>query len=97
MTQMSDFAISVDRATQEELDAVQSIVKANANGWWHRHAAFWVVGGKTASEWRDLIKPALVSGSSVLVLQLPENDAEKNWSFNGPEAKAKCEWFHKNY
>lgn len=94
---MSDFAISIDRATQAELNAVHEIVKENANGWWHRHVNLWIVGGGTASKWRDLLKPALLSGSSILVLQLPDEDSEKKWSYNGQNAEEKCRWFHDNY
>jgi len=93
----SFFAISVDRATQNELNEVQELIKKNANGWWHRHASFWVVGGLQASQWRDLIKPALVSGASVLVLALPTTEKDRNWSFSGPSATAKCKWFHDNF
>lgn len=91
------FAISVDRATESELNEVHQIIKENANGWWHRHVSFWVVGGLQCSEWRDLIKPFLVSGASVLVLELPADSKDRNWSFSGTTATEKCKWFHDNY
>ena len=91
------FAISVDRGTQDELNEVHQIIKANANGWWHTHVSFWVVGGLKCSEWRDLIKPVLLSGASVLVLKLPSDKKERNWAFSGTNANKKCKWFHDNY
>jgi len=95
---MSDFfAISVDRATQDELNQVHEVVKEHAYGWWHRHVSFWLVGGLTATQWRDLIKPCLLSGSDVLVLRLPAEESDRNWAFTGPNAKEKCQWIHHNY
>lgn len=96
---MTDFyAISVDRATAEELNNVQEIVKANADGWWHRHASFWIVGGQSASKWRDLIKPVLTeSPSTILVLRLPGKDVGRWWAFAGRDAEAKCKWLHDNF
>lgn len=91
------FAISVDRATQAELNQIHEVIKANANGWWHRHLNFWIVGDGSALEWRNLIKPYLVSGSSVLVLKLPAEDGDRNWAYSGPNAAEKCKWIHNNY
>ncbi len=92
------FVISVDRATGDELNNVQNVIKENANGWWHRHTNVWIVGGGSASKWRDLIKPALPSrDSSVLVIKLPSEDADRSWAFSGKDASAKCKWFHENY
>lgn len=91
------FAISVDRATRQELNNVQAIIKEKADGWWHRHATFWIAGGLEASEWRDLLKPVLRSErSNVLVLLLPDEE-DRRWGFYGPDAKRKSSWLHENY
>src|SRR5690606_36286918 len=82
-TPMTNFyVISIDRATQEELNRAHQIIKENANGWWHRHATTWIAGGLTAAEWRDLLKDTLRSSqSSVLVLKLPKEEAGSAWAF----------------
>ncbi len=96
---MTDFfVVSVDRATADELNKVQQVIKANADGWWHRHTNFWIVGGQSAAKWRDLILPCLIEQpSTVLVLNLPDSDEKRWWAFGGDGAKEKCKWLHDNY
>jgi hypothetical protein len=95
---MTDFfAVSVDRASADELNKVQGVIKEHANGWWHRQTNFWIVGGQSASKWRDLIKPCLTeTDSNVLVIGLPPAD-ESTWAFAGHDATTKCKWLHDNY
>lgn len=96
---MTDFfAVSVDRATADELNRVQDVIKANANGWWHHQINFWIVGGHKAEKWRDLIKPCLTEApSNVLVLKLPQEEWERWWAFTGYEAEKKCKWLNETY
>lgn len=89
--------IVVDRGTDEELNAVHQVVKAEAKGWWHRFTNVWLVGGRTTNEWRDALQEIIRGGpSSVLVLRLPKH-ADRHWSYFGPKWKERCEWIHNNY
>jgi len=94
----SDYTIILDRGTDDERSAVHATVKANANGWWHHFADAWIVHGKSAAEWRDLVKGALSSeASSVLVLRLPEASTESRWAYFGRKSTKRCQWLHSNY
>jgi len=100
---MADFfAISVDRATTEQLNAVHEVLKKHAHGWWHHHTNLWIVGGgKNATFWRDLIKDAiggaLTPQASVLVLRLPSETDGRWWAAKGIKAKKMGEWLRNNY
>ena len=96
---MSDsaFIIVIDRATDDELNTAHEAIKSKADGWWHRYTNTWIVGGLTASEWRDLVKRVLISDSaSVLVLKLPEAE-DRRWAYYGPRAEERMGWLHRNY
>ncbi|MBD3322391.1 MAG: hypothetical protein GF350_14920 [Chitinivibrionales bacterium] len=96
---MSDnwYVVLLDRAGNEEREIVHSAIKEHANGWWHRHENTWIVGGLTSAKWRDVVKEAMFSGpSSVLVLALPREEAKRYWSYYGPKSKERCKWLHDN-
>jgi len=91
------YVIILDRAGNEERQSVHEAIKENANGWWHRLENTWIVGGLTASEWRDVAKGAMFKGpSSILVLALPKEEAKRYWAYFGPKAKERSEWLHNN-
>jgi hypothetical protein len=86
------YAILVDRATDAQLQAVHQAVKDAANGWWHRFTNVWLVGGKTAVEWRDLLKPLVSAPGSVLVVRVDGSQ----WAMSGPDVQERAAWLHKN-
>ena len=90
--------IALDRATPTEHEEVQATVKRNATAWWHRFESLWLATGKSPREWRDLLEPILTSSqSSVLVLQLPSEPADRAWSYWGVETSDRMRWLHSNY
>src|SRR5687768_16063686 len=90
--------IVIDRATPEVLNAAHAIIKAHANGWWHRMANAWIVGGEVrAPEWRDHLKRRVKPPTSVLVLRLPERTEERGWAYFGPYATTRASWLHNVY
>jgi hypothetical protein len=92
------FVIVLDRATPEERAAVHEIIKANAKGWWHHFADTWIVGGKTAQTWTQLLKPALPTGqSSILIFRLPANPAPADWSYFGIDGQKRLRWMYDTF
>lgn len=77
------FIVVLDQATDDHREAVQAIVKAHANGWWHNFTDVWIVGGHEVTYWRDLIKPTLaLSPARVLVMGLPDM-GQRAWATAG--------------
>ncbi|MGB9185145.1 MAG: hypothetical protein WCB67_13870 [Solirubrobacteraceae bacterium] len=96
MTGAPKYAIVADRITAAQREQIQGIVKANANGWWHAFADLWIVGGRTASEWRDLVGVAVPTvPSGVMVLKIDEVNTPR-WSYKAAMSDANKEWLHKN-
>lgn len=93
------FVLMLDRASAEQINSVQEIVKEHAEEWWHNLDNVWLIGSDaTANVWRDLLKPILKgTGASVLVLRLPAAEIERNWSFFGPNGKERCSWIYEHY
>lgn len=93
------FLITVDRGSPEELDKVHEIAKLNSAFWWHHFSSTWIVAGKTASEWKDLLEGILVGpDSAILILRLPEEE-KRNWWLRAREESLdkKASWLHKYY
>lgn len=90
--------IILNNATPAVINQAHELIKSKARGWWHRFSATWIVGGDVpTNEWRDLLKPVIAgTAASVLVLRLPDEDQNRNWSYSGRKAKEWCEWLHKN-
>jgi hypothetical protein len=86
----------LDHGTPEEREAIHALVKEHANGWWHRFANVWFVGGRTAAWWRDTLRPAKRPGSSILVLRLPDPDG-RAWASIGPNSPERFHWLHATY
>jgi hypothetical protein len=98
MTPRKKHVIIIDQPTASARDAVHSIVKENAVGWWHHFNDAWIVTGHTPSYWRDKVKAVLNEpSSSVLVLALPHEEADRYWSLYGANASTKGRWLHENY
>ncbi len=90
------FAIVADRVSPAQREQIQGIVKANANGWWHGFADLWIVGGRTAKEWRDLVGVAVPTvPSAVLVLKLDRATAGR-WASKAKLSDANSKWLHNN-
>lgn len=89
--------VLLDRASPEERERTHDAVKENSSGWYHHQTDTWIVRGKTAAEWRDILKSVLDRGpSNLLVFTLPEEGA-RSWAYWGPNAKKRGEWLHRNY
>lgn len=91
------FAIVIDGASPAQLNEAHSIIKKQANGWWHRMANFWIAGGHTATEWRDYLSPVVTGGPTALVLKLPGAEAERAWAMRGRDVAEKADWLKKSY
>lgn len=88
--------IVLSTGTVAHQNAVHAIVKAHASQWWHQLPEVWIAEGRSATYWRDLIKPVLgLSPAQVLVLRLPDDANRRAWAatFAGP----KTWWLHEAY
>ena len=86
------YAIIANNITPEQREQMQAIVKANANGWWHSFADLWIVGGRSAGEWRDLVGAAAPTApSAVMVLAIDRSDAN-GWAFRGILPESSVNW-----
>jgi hypothetical protein len=66
------YLIALSQANDSQRDAIQAIVKAHADAWWHELPDIWVAGGQDAAYWTSLIKPVLLlSSAAVIVFKLP--------------------------
>lgn len=89
------FLIALNKATDENREAVQAIVKVHADGWWHNFTDIWIVGGHSASYWRDLIAPTLMNSTAeVLVMALPLDGGA--WATSKVKT-ANTKWFNETY
>src|SRR4051812_33387056 len=92
------FTLALGNATDAQREAVQAIVKAHANGWWHNLPDVWIVGGQTHKYWADLISTVLAgSPAQLLVLKLPRSEAERMFAHRGPLPKVSSDWLWKQY
>lgn len=89
------FLIALNKATDENREAVQAIVKVHATGWWHNFTDVWIVGGHNAPYWRDLIAPTLMNSTAeVLVLALPSGGG--SWATSKVKT-ANTKWLRETY
>ena len=90
------FLIALDRASFEERQAVQAIVKSKS-GWWHHFTDVWLVTGRTSDYWSKALQPALTQGrSSFLIVELPEHARHGGWVYYGVEADKRAAWLEKH-
>ncbi len=86
------FAIVINRSTPEQRAQAHEIVKANTDSWWHGFGDLWLVRGKSASEWRDLVGVALQAvPSGVLVLRIADPGLPR-WAYRAKLADSAAEW-----
>jgi hypothetical protein len=87
------FAIAIEASTDLQRKQVQAAVKQHAELWWHGLADLWLVVGRSASEWRDLIGPIFptVGSGKVIVLRLGPA-----WASRGKLSDTETEWLHEN-
>jgi hypothetical protein len=90
--------IILDRATPDQINAVQEFVKKRAQGWWHLFESAWIVGGEIPAEtWIADIQGYLKDGeASVLVLKLPSSPPDRNWAYYGIKPKSRVKWLVEN-
>jgi hypothetical protein len=88
--------IALSAANNAQRNAVQAIVKAHSESWWHERPDLWIVEGHDPVYWRDLIKPVLgLSPATVSVLTLP-SPGLRGWAMsNLPRAQSK--WLFETY
>lgn len=86
------YAIIANNITPEQREQIQGIVKANANGWWHSYRDLWIVGGRSAPEWRDLAGAAISNApAGVIVLAVDRADAN-TWAYRGKLGESSVDW-----
>ncbi len=90
------YAIIVNLPTAEQREGVQSIVKRDAEQWWHGFADLWIVsGGGNASAWRDRVGSVFPSPpSGVIVLKL--DTATPAWASRAKLTDSSRAWLHKH-
>lgn len=92
------FLLAIGPSSDDQRNAVQSIVRAHANGWWHHLPDVWIVGGHDHTYWGNLIKPVLaMSGTKLLVLELPRTVEMRMFAVRGPVPEAGKEWLWETY
>src|SRR4051794_38072363 len=90
------FMILLDQGTDAHRNAIQAIVKAHTDEWWHQFADAWVVLGHDMVYWRDLITPVLgLSNASVLVFALPPRRG-RGWA-GARVAESNVAWLRRPY
>ena len=92
---MSDgpwFTIAANRITPQQREQIHGIVKEHANGWWHGFADLWIVGGKSASEWRDLVGVAVPHVPSGVLVFKVDSDTKGTWAYRAKMNDNGREW-----
>ncbi|MET0603224.1 MAG: hypothetical protein ABW167_14660 [Baekduia sp.] len=88
--------VILDGANNLQRDAVQTIVKAHTEVWWHEMPDVWIVDGQTAAYWRDIIMPVLgLSSAGVVVFRLPDSGL-RSWAASSL-GRPKSKWLHEIY
>jgi hypothetical protein len=87
--------IVVDHGLPYELNAIQVLVAAKAESWWHQMTNVWIIDSlESAVWWRDTLAeliratPGRQPVPSLLVLDLPPLDTRRSWAYFGPRSKA---------
>jgi len=90
--------IVLERPTAETREAVQTLIKKHASGWWHRFPDLWLASGHPPQFWRDEIRPLVAgTGRGVFVFLLPAAEADRAWAYFGPKAEERGKWLHDYY
>src|SRR4051812_49096018 len=94
------FLITIEEPTQNLREAIQEMVKQNAEEWWHQMPDVWIVQGGSVVDWRDRLLPLRTAAgvnSRGLVLQLPKPFGGRSWAATGQTAAKEFSWFPENY
>jgi hypothetical protein len=98
MALMPAYTLALGGASDSQREAVQALVKAHANGWWHNLPDVWIVGGHNHKYWADLIHPVLASSTArLLVLELPRDPSTRTFAYRGPFPRTTRDWLWKTY
>lgn len=92
---MSDafLLIVADKIDDTQRSLMHVAVKDNAKSWWHRFEDLWVIRTEMGTaDWRDLLRPFLLEGTSVLVIAMEQSPGGR-WAAAGLPAGA-MEWFN---
>jgi hypothetical protein len=89
------FVIAINQATAAQREQVHEIVKASTGTWWHAFADAWIVQGRTAGEWRDLVgEPFRLGPGGVIVLKV--DDAGATWAYRAQMSDTARKWLRDN-
>jgi hypothetical protein len=91
------YAIAIEPSDPLQREQVQAFIKEEAESWWHGIADVWIVTGKSASEWRDLVGMFFPQGAgSVIVLKL-DTHSDETWFFRSLAfTDSQREWLRMN-
>lgn len=91
------FGIVIEASSPLQREQVQAAIKAQDVGWWHNVGDFWLVTGKSAVEWRDLLGPIFPTPASgkLLVVKI-DADAPVTWAYRGQFSDSSDEWLKKH-
>lgn len=94
MPTKSVFVIVVDDVTSLQRDRIHELVKTNTDDWWHELKDLWIVTGRTAAAWRDLVDPVLKGQRSpAVVLKVAAREGGR-WATSGA-LPGLSEWFER--
>jgi hypothetical protein len=90
------YAIVIEASHPLQRDQVQEIVKANATLWWHAVADLWLVTGKNAAAWRDLVGVVFPAGNGKVLVLKVDSQSGGTWAYRGQFPASATEWLRKN-
>jgi hypothetical protein len=90
------YAIVANLPSDSQRDEVHQIVKENANGWWHAFGDLWIVGGKSAKEWRDLVGPIFPTAPSGVIVLKIDREHSGTWASQAKLSDSALAWLKKN-
>jgi len=88
------YAIIIEPSTDLQRDQVQDLIKRTTDDWWHGMPDVWLVLGKNATEWRDLVGPIFptVGSGKLLVLKLDTDASISRWAFRAVFPESTQQW-----
>ena len=89
------FILVANELSDEQREKIQDVVKANADGWWHHMPNVWLLSGKTATAWRDLVKDIVAPGPAGILVFKVDTVFSGGWS--GYTQKKMYPWLHENW
>jgi len=94
----SAYAILIEPSTDLQRDQVQELIKTSTENWWHGMPDVWIVLGKKAGEWKDLVRPIFPTEESgkVLVLKIDNAPNISSWAYRAFFPDSTRKWLHDN-